>query len=93
MSTQYEITATLEVAGDEDDYPVRATMRIEPGAGVGGGWGAVLDGDIEARINGEWTDVDVLHIAAGTWDRLEESLAELAFDDDGGADEADYRDE
>lgn len=89
----YHTTATLEIAGDELDVSVRACVDVEPGAGIGGGHGAVMSGDMEAWWDGRWVDFDDLGIDASTRERLEESFAELAFQDDGGADRADYLDE
>lgn len=88
----YETTATLEIDGQERDYPVRARVVLEHGAGMGGSFGATIDGDIEACIDGAWVDVDMIPLDARMRERLEESFAELAFQDgDTRADEGDYR--
>ncbi len=83
MSTQYETVATLEIDGDERDVPVRANVALEMGAGIGGNCGAVIDGDMEAMVDGKWIDVDMIPLDARVRDRLEESFADIAFADAG----------
>jgi hypothetical protein len=82
MSRTYETVATVTHDGDEMDVPVRALIGTGPLHG--GGWGAVLDGDVEAFVDGEWWPLDSLTLDAGDADRCEEALCDLANEDDSG---------
>ena len=75
-----ESTATVAIDGEERDVEVRAEVAIEPGLGMGGAWGAVLDGDAEARVDGSWVPVDSLSLDAGDVESIEEALCVAAID-------------
>ena len=56
MSRVYTIEATLNLDGDEQDYPVRAHVAYE--SQRGGGWGGSVDGDVEAFVFDAWVSLD-----------------------------------
>lgn len=74
-AVEYESSATLTIAGDEVDVPVRARMRIEPGFVV------MVDGEMEVQWDGRWVDFDDFGIDARDRDRVEEQFADIAFED------------
>ncbi len=74
-------TMSLFVNGDDLDCPVRATFEIA-------GHATILDGEIEALIDGEWLSVADLEpsrdkrVRRYALDRIEEVLAEQAMGDE-----------
>jgi hypothetical protein len=78
MSARYEALVTLTVRGEEQDVFVRAHVERE----YQGGWLAYIDGDIEANVDGEWTDLDALGVDAKEAERAGDELCNAALEDD-----------
>ncbi len=93
MSRRYESELTVTIAGDEIDVPVRGYVLVEPGLGMGGGWGAQIDGGVEVRLGDCWVPLDRVTLDDGSLDegRIEDALCEAALEDDGGVDPDEYR--
>lgn len=82
MSRPYEALVTLTIDGDEVDVYVRGFVSVEPGLGMGGAWGATLDGDIDVRTGGDWFPINSVNVGEGDEGRAEDALLTAALDDD-----------
>jgi hypothetical protein len=92
MSARYEALVTLTVRGEEQDVFVRAHVEREL---FGRGWQAAIDGDIEANVDGKWTDLDALGVDAKEAARAGDELCDAALEDDSDqcVESEDYDDE
>lgn len=75
-----ETIATLVVNGDEQDVTVRGYVEMEYSRSRG--MIAVLDGEPEAQVDGEWVSMDDDALGDGAADAAEEALLEDALNDD-----------
>lgn len=91
MTTRYETQHWLEIAGEEVDCDIRCGVDLEYYNGVPN---AVLDGELEVRLvaGGPWLSFEDANVTAGT-DHATEALCDLALEDDGGRDAADFEPE
>lgn len=84
MSRMYQTKVTLTIDGVEADRFVRAWVNVEPGLGMGGGWGAEIDGDVEVLLPEGWlpleNESDERDVQSAT-----EALCDLALSDDSDA--------
>lgn len=91
MSREFTTTVTVTLDGDEVDVRVRAHVLVEPGLGMGGSFGAELDGDAEFQvINPTWKDHDLWldaesHLSEEDLEAIEDALCEVALTDDSEA--------
>lgn len=88
MSREFTATATVTLDGDEIDVTVRAHVLVEPGLGMGGSWGATLDGPAEFQLHTPmwvnhalWLDVET-HLSAEDVEAVSDALCEVALTDD-----------
>jgi hypothetical protein len=82
MSRYTQALVTLTISGDEVDVYVRAFVSVEPGLGMGGSWGAALDGSIDVRTGGDWFPIDSVDVGEGDAERAEDALCDAALSDD-----------
>lgn len=90
MSSLRSETITVTLDGDERDLPCRGWVSVEPGLGMGGGFGAELDGEAQVRLPEGWFDVSDLALDATDPAHIAEVLCGLALEDDGGLDADEY---
>ena len=84
MSRYTEAMVTVSVDGDEKDVAVRAFVHCAYGVGMGGSFGAELDGGIDVWIgHDEWCPIDSVNLGEGDEERITEALCERALDDAG----------
>lgn len=89
MSHLYVATATLSIAGSEQDTELRARVELE--RRDDGMWCAAIRGPIHAHIAmtpatlPSWVDIDYLPLDAGDREHAEECLCELAMAEQGAA--------
>jgi hypothetical protein len=82
MSADYvERLVTVTIDGDECDVRVRSYVEVAPWLGVGGSWGARLDGDPDVMVEGEWCPLDSVNVGPRDRDRIEEALCDRALED------------
>lgn len=83
MTSRYtETLVTLTIDGDERDCGVRGFVEVEPGLGMGGAIGAVLDGDPEILLGNDWWPLDSVNLDAGDAERISDALCDVALEDD-----------
>lgn len=82
MSDYHEARVTISVDGDERDVTVRGFVSVKPGLGMGGAWGAELDGDADIWIDRDWFPLDSVNLDEGDDERIEEALCNAALEDD-----------
>ena len=77
MSALFEISrTTVTLDGDEQDAPVRGWIDIEQGR-------AFFDSEPQVYVSEAWCDVSELELAPDDQERIEQALADVAFEDDG----------
>ncbi len=76
--THTEVTLTID--GSERDVPVRGSVLVEPGLGMGGSIGAEIDGGVQLRIDRRWVDVEDVALDAQDVERIDEALCEAALE-------------
>ncbi len=74
--THTEAMATVELGGDERDVLVRA--YVESVRLYGGSRGFAIDGDIEAFVDGKWTDFDSLDTGKRDRELASEAICDAA---------------
>lgn len=80
LSIKTECEVTLTIDGVEHDRIVRAWVMVEPGLGMGGSWGAAIDGDIEVYVGDLWWPLAELTLDDGAdLARAEEALLDCAL--------------
>lgn len=89
-SEMHDVRMTLTIDGDERDVGVRGFVAVEPGLGVGGALGAVVDGEPVIYIGGDWWPLDSVNLDDGDAERIDEALCEAALDGDMGLDPDEY---
>ncbi len=80
MSGRHEALVTVTLDGDETDLAVRGWVLLEAGLGMGGSWGAAIDGGVELFVRGEWVSVDDLELDPRDVDQIHEALCDAAFE-------------
>jgi hypothetical protein len=82
MISEYLTKVTVSLNGNEEDCEVRAHVEVVHGLGMGGAFGAAIDGPTVIRINGEWVDIDEAPLGEGDAVIIEAALCEAALEDD-----------
>lgn len=83
MSRHYESLVTITIADEERDVRVSCHVSVGHEFGIGGGVGAELDGDPRVeRTPGTWVDANDLSLSRGDLTLIEETLCDVALEDD-----------
>ena len=82
MSRMTDVKVSVTIDGDDRDVFVRGYVTVEPGLGMGGNWGAEIDGDVQLRLGGDWWPVESVNLDKGDLEHIEASLCEAALEDD-----------
>lgn len=85
MNRLFETETTISLDGGEQDVSIRCHVEVGHGVAVGGGLGAVLDGDPEVFLDGKWLATDDAALAEADRERIADALIACALEDDSDA--------